>query len=405
MIINPFEINENIFNKKDKINKASEKYNLNDIKIDMFKLQKYVVTNHIEYLKKDLKEELKIKIYEYLYEKYSIKNEDFIEKIISNLYNKIFGYDILQKYIENEEVTDIRAVKYNLIYIKKRGKWEKIPEVFESDKYFEEFIRYTVLKNNGNINFDIPIVIISDKKYNLRVEAGISPANSISASIVIRIHRPNKNISLENLFINYEMLDSDSYKIINSAIGERKNIIISGKGGSGKTSLLRAIIDRLPDETAITTNEETTELYIDGKNIIQREVIESREDKKKITLQKLMQHTLVMSNDVIIVGELKGEETSSFLDSISTGHMGLATVHSDSARNTLDRLVTLLKRDIRNQQYKESFLMRILSSSIDYIIYISKYEVMQISRIYYDIESEKVLLKNEYLSKKGELKL
>jgi Flp pilus assembly CpaF family ATPase len=107
-----------------------------------------------------------------------------------------------------------------------------------------------------------------------------------------------------------------------------------------------------------------------------------------------------MSNDVIIVGELKGEETSSFLDSIATGHMGLATIHSDSARNTLDRLVTLLKRDIRNQQYKESFLMRILSSSIDYIIYISNYKVIQILKIYYDIENEKVLLKNEYFIKK-----
>jgi pilus assembly protein CpaF len=77
------------------------------------------------------------------------------------------------------------------------------------------------------------------------------------------------------------MLDSDAYKIINKAINERKNIVISGKGGSGKTSLLRAIIDKLPDEIAITTNEETTELYIDGKNIIQREVIESREEKRK----------------------------------------------------------------------------------------------------------------------------
>jgi pilus assembly protein CpaF len=277
MIINPFEINESVFEKEDILNKTNKK----NIKIDMFELQNYVVNNYIEYLKKDLREELKIKIYEYLYEKYNIKNEEFIEKIISNLYNKIFGYDILQKYIENEEVTDIRAVKYNLIYIKKKGKWEKIKDEFENDKYFEEFIRYTVLKNNGNINFDVPIVIISDKKYNLRVEAGILPANSISPSIVIRVHRPNKNISLENLFVNYEMLDSDAYKIINKAINERKNIVISGKGGSGKTSLLRAIIDKLPDEIAITTNEETTELYIDGKNIIQREVIESREEKRK----------------------------------------------------------------------------------------------------------------------------
>ncbi|MNP64512.1 hypothetical protein D3C76_1600150 [compost metagenome] len=64
---------------------------------------------------------------------------------------------------------------------------------------------------------------------------------------------------------------------------------------------MRAIIDRLPEEKSITTNEETIELYIEGKNIIQREIIEGREDNKKITLERLAKNSLVMSNDVIVM--------------------------------------------------------------------------------------------------------
>ena len=68
-----------------------------------------------------------------------------------------------------------------------------------------------------------------------------------------------------------------------------------------------------------------------------------------------MEHSLVMSNDVIVVGELKGEETSYFIDAISTGHMGLATVHASSALNTLDRILVLFKRDIKNRKFSDFY--------------------------------------------------
>ena len=80
--------------------------------------------------------------------------------------------------------------------------------------------------------------------------------------------------------------------------------------------------------------------------------------------------------DVIIIGELKGAEANSFFDSISTGHTGLATVHADSVKNTIDRLITLIKKDIKAQYYTEDFLRRFLCSSIDYIIFMKNFKVI-----------------------------
>lgn len=393
MIINMFK---NECKTQEYKNNISQKMMVNkDISIK--ELKKFVIKNYLDFLQKNAKEELKIKISEYLINELSFESDKANEKI-DILFDEMFGYGFLQKYIENKNVSDIRVVRYDLIYIKEIGKWKKVEDKFENSEEFDEFLRYCAIKNGAKINHDVPIIVVSDKYFNLRIEIGIEPVNVNSSSLVIRIHR-SENKSLESLFVCENMLDADSYKIINYAIMQKNNVIISGKGGSGKTTLLRSIIKSLPDDISISINEETAELNITGKNIIQREILQNRENK--IGLEKLMQHSLVMSNDVIVVGEMKGSETSVFIDAISTGHIGYATVHSDNCENTLTRLITLFKRDVRAQSYKEEFISQILASSIDYIIYMENYSVYQICKISFDKKSEKAIIESIY--KKGEL--
>lgn len=392
----------NVFNKDDSNIYFNENKTAKNKIIDNFtikEIQDYLIKDCLELLQEERKEEITIKINEFLYNKYGLLDEKELIEINNLLINKMFGYDILQKFIDDTDVTDIRVIKYNKIYVKRIGVWEKVDEEFNSEMEFEQYIRYCIQKNNSNINFDVPMVVISDKKYKLRIEAGIFPVNSISPNIVIRIHRSSLDTSLERLFIQEDMLDEISYKLILNAILSKCNIIISGKGGSGKTTLLRGIIRKIPDNCPITINEETTELFINDKNIIQREVIENREGPAKITLQRLMKHSLVMSNEVIVVGELKGTETTVFFDAISTGHMGLSTVHSDSAKNTIDRLVLLFKRDEKNQQYKEEFIKQILTKSIDFIIYLNEYKVVEIVKLEYQFENQSVNVNNVYTRK------
>ncbi|MDD2376572.1 MAG: ATPase, T2SS/T4P/T4SS family [Clostridia bacterium] len=384
MIINPFKTTKS--QEENITNKNLENINIKD-------LQKYLIDNYLENLKNEDKEVLINVIEKYLYNKYSLNDTENIQKVINNIFNKMFGYDILQMYIDNKDISDIRVVKYNDIYIKSRGKWKKTNSTFESETEFYDYVRYCILKNNKNINFDVPMIIVSDKKYNLRIEAGLPPVNVFSPSLVIRIHRNDTNVNLERLFLIDEMINFDIYILLNNFIIKQKNIVICGKGGSGKTTLLRALINKISDNIAITTNEETMELFIEGKNVIQREILENREESKKITLDKLMKHSLVMSNDVIIIGELKGAEALVFFDSIATGHMGLTTVHSDGVYNTLDRLTTLIKRDIKAQSYKEEFVNQMLSSSINYIIFMKDYKVNEIAEVYYDRQKQKTIIK------------
>lgn len=307
MIINAFQ--KKITNNTKKL--ESEDKIPNDLKfsdaeeINMHLMQKYIIDNYIEYIKQENYSILSEKIEQYIYNNSKSIRAENIAQIKKNLLNKMFGYHILQKYIDNENVSDIRAVRYNFVFIKEKGKWKKTDTSFKDDNEFYEYIRYCVLRNNSNINFDTPIIIVSDKKYNLRIEAGISPVNALSPSLVIRIHRYNKKITLESVFLKEDMINANAYKLLNQAIENEKNIVICGKGGSGKTTLLRALIEKIPSDKPITTNEQTIELYIEGKNIIQREVVENRENSKEITLEVLTRHSLVMSNDVIIIRRIK----------------------------------------------------------------------------------------------------
>lgn len=380
MLINPLKV------------KAKETENNIEVNKDkvISNIISYLIKNYSEYLSDiDMNKELVESIVrEKVYKEYSNMNT---ETTITAILDRLFGYHILQKYIDDETVSDIRVTRFDSIFVKRNGKWEQAVEKFENENEYIDFVRYCVLKNRGKISNETPIVIVSDRKNNLRIEAGIEPVNVTSPNLVIRIHRPNGMQALEDLLMtSAEMINVDIYKFLSEAMIAGCNIVISGKGGSGKTTLMRTLINKIPEDLSITANEETAELYSTHPNLIQREILSNRVGDKNITLEKLTAHSLVMSNDVIVIGELKGAEAMSFFDAVSTGHRGYATVHADSSESTVDRLVTLMKRDSKAQMYSNDYLTKLLSMSLDLIVYMNNFKVQEIAEVVYNKEDEKI---------------
>ncbi len=321
---------------------------------------------------------------EKVYKEYANMNT---ESTIQAILDRLFGYHILQKYIDNKDTTDIRVTRFDCIFIKEMGTWKKVNESFANENDYLNFVRYCILKNGGKITTENPIVTVSDRKNNLRIEAGIEPVNVTAPNLVIRIHRPNGIQKLETLATEkVGMISEEMCMFLEKAIIAGCNIVISGKGGSGKTTLMRNLINKVPENLSITSNEETAELYSTHPNIIQREILKNRSEDKNVTLAMLTAHSLVMSNDVIVIGELKGEEAMVFFDAISTGHRGYATVHADSSSHTIDRLVTLMKRDAKAQMYTDQYLRKLLALSLDMVIYMNNFKVQEIVEVDYDEE-------------------
>ena len=380
MLINPL---------KSEANNVEPNLEVNKDKV-IGEILSFLINNYSDYLSdidinRNIVENI---IREKVYKEYANMNT---ESTIKNILDRIFGYYILQKYIDDVDVSDIRVTSFDRVFIKRKGNWERIKESFNSKEDYTNFVRYCILKNHGKITNEEPIVVVSDRKNNLRIEAGIEPVNVSSPNLVIRIHRPNLNQTLEELFMSdIEMFDLDIYKFLVKSIISGCNVIISGKGGSGKTTLMRNLINRIPEDLSITSNEETAELNLSHPNVIQREILNNRNKDKNITLAKLTAHSLVMSNDVVVIGELKGEEAMVFFDAVSTGHRGYATVHSDSSKNTLDRLVTLMKRDISAQSYTDKYLRKLLAMSVDVVIFMKNFKIHEIAEVIYDEEIQDV---------------
>lgn len=276
-----------------------------DIKSVINSISEHILNNFQSYIENGKKEAVKHEIKKELECKYKVNSVKMQKQIIQEAMDRIFGYGILQKYIDDTDVSDIRVVSFNAIYIKKKGIWQKAIDTFASAEELNEYIRFCTMKNNAVINNESPICIFSDRNNALRLEAGIMPANVDSSSLVIRIHRKDNNMSLEELMLKEEMLNVEMYKYIVNEVKNFRSFVICGKGGSGKTTLLKAIINTLPEEVAITTSEETAELFLNSRNVISRECILDRNEAKQVDLERLTRHSLVMSNDVLVLGELK----------------------------------------------------------------------------------------------------
>jgi pilus assembly protein CpaF len=134
-----------------------------------------------------------------------------------------------------------------------------------------------------------------------------------------------------------------------------KTLLISGGTGTGKTTLLRILANSIPYHERIVVIEDTSELHIQKPNIL---AVECQTDtfKTNISFDDLLKSALRWRPDRIILGEVRGIEARTLLDSFNTGHAGsLATIHANSAQKALCRFANLV---MRNHAQRIALLLR-----------------------------------------------
>jgi type IV secretion system protein VirB11 len=148
-------------------------------------------------------------------------------------------------------------------------------------------------------------------------------------------------------------------------IDHRMNVIISGGTSTGKTELGRRMLNLVAAEERIVTIEDSLELLPSQKNVVS--LISSRDDASERSANLLLQATLRLRPDRIILGELRGIEAATFLDAINTGHAGsFTTIHAQTARKAMDRLALLVMANGSRLSFAD--VIRYLETCIDVII-------------------------------------
>ncbi len=174
-----------------------------------------------------------------------------------------------------------------------------------------------------------------------RVNAIIPPLAIDGPSISIRKFA-RAVFNIEDL-IREGTLTQPMADFMNACVQGRLNIVISGGTSTGKTTLLNALSNYLPNRERIITIEDSAELQLNQRHVVR---LESRppnvEGKGQISIRQLVINALRMRPDRIVVGEVRGGEALDMLQAMNTGHDGsLTTAHSNSPRDTLSRVATM----------------------------------------------------------------
>jgi septum site-determining protein MinD len=312
-----------------------------------------------------------------------ISSREERERIIKEISDEALGLGPLEDLIKDQEITDILVNNKNQIYVEKYGKLQRSDKRFVSDEQVRQIIERIVAPLGRRIDESMPMVDarLSDGS---RVNAIIPPLSLTGPTLTIRkfgIERLNI-FDLERL----NTLNNIMSEFLKACVLLRKNIIVSGGTGSGKTTVLNVLSEFVPDGERTITIEDAAELKLHHEHWIR---LESRspniEGKGAITVRDLFRNSLRMRPDRIIIGECRGSESLDMLQAMNTGHDGsMTTLHANSTQDVLARLDSLIL--MSGIEIPLRAIREMIASAIDIIVHTARLsdgsrKVMQITEI------------------------
>ncbi len=263
------------------------------------------------------------------------------EKIITQIQFSILGLGPLEIFLQDESVSEIMVNGADTIFIERNGKLKKTDLTFLNETHLLKIIQQIVSKIGRRIDEKTPFV---DARLpdGSRVNAIIPPLSLSGPTLTIRKF-PKKVFNINDL-LSAKTCSKKMAEFLISCVKNKKNIVISGGTGAGKTSTLNACANLISKEERIITIEDSAEINIDHPHLIS---LESRhaniEGSGKITIRQLLKNSLRMRPDRIVVGEIRGEETIDMLQAMNTGHRGsLTTLHANSPLESLFRIEAMV---------------------------------------------------------------
>ncbi len=293
------------------------------------------------------------------------------QKLKKDILDEALALGPLQDLLRNEEVTEIMVNAKDKIYVEKKGKIELTNLSFTSNEHIQRIIGRIINPIGRRIDESTPMVD-ARLKDGSRVNAIIPPLALKGPSITIR--KFSKKMFSDDDLIRFGTLTSEIMQFLNVCVRIKKNILVSGGTGTGKTCLLNVLSSAIPTNERLITIEDTAELRLPHENLVS---LESRppniEGKGTVSIRDLVKNSLRMRPDRIVVGECRGGETLDMLQAMNTGHEGsLTTVHANSAKDALIRLETMVM--MVGIELPSSVVKNQIASAINIIVQLSRFQ-------------------------------
>ena len=290
----------------------------------------------------------------------------------------VFGYSILSELIDDPEISDIRVVSHDCIRIKKRGRRRSCRLAFEDEKQYRQFIDYVAMKNQANISNLNAIQRFTDNEshpdFILRFTISMPLVNTANEPYLC-IRKIPKHFPLMPELIEQGMLGKETAQLLIERF-RSGSMLICGGNSSGKTTILNALKESLPNDTAVLVAQQADELttMFHPDMMFLHSLPGNSESQVNYDLKSISIAGLTMDVDYFIIGEVKGAEALYLLNAACTGQTCAATIHSTSADRATDKLVDYAMYESR---YGRNELMRMMDC-FKTVVFMKNYKVAQI---------------------------
>ena len=262
-------------------------------------------------------------------------------QLASEIVDEVLGLGPLEPMMKDESVSDILVNTHKLVFVERYGKLQRVDLRFKDDRHLLRIINKIVSTVGRRIDESQPTV---DARLldGSRVNAVIPPIAVDGPLLSIR-RFAKRPITIERM-IDLGSLTPEIATILEGIVKARRNVLISGGTGSGKTTMLNAMSGFIDEAERIITIEDAAELQLQQVHVARMETRPPNiEGKGEIVQRDLLKNALRMRPDRIVVGEVRAGEAFDMLQAMNTGHEGsMTTIHANSCRDSLSRLEQMI---------------------------------------------------------------
>lgn len=330
--------------------------------------------------------------------------DDQANHVIELVKSLAWGYGILDPLIADDSISDIKIYSAKNIRIKRNGQREAANVSFDSEEDCRNFITRILERNGINLgasNANQTFTDSSQKSAILRISV-ISELLCDNKKPCMAIRKIEKNklglndLSARGMFRDTPREEQDetlkqiasSFVIDNPVLADlipkfvmSKGLLFTGKGASGKTTLMNALLDLIPHDESIMICQENSELFVKNHPdcLCTHVDVNGGDSKISYTLGDLTRMGLLIDLDRIIVGEVKQADEAAGLSKASlTGHKCWTSVHGENCDMAIDKMADYISQANRNYSFADCLSML---QGFEYVIHLRKFQIDEVVHI------------------------
>lgn len=312
--------------------------------------------------------------------KYYHPDAAVLEQTLILFEQNIFGYSVLTPLINDPEISDIRCISCNDIRVKRKGRRGAAEVRFCSDTEYRHFVELVATKNQVNISNRNAIQRFTDNKSNqdyiLRFTVMMPLITSRNPYLCIR-KVPIDFPEIQDL-IKEDMLTVELAELLVERFRATSTIICGGNS-SGKTTLLNALKETLPEDKSVLVTQQAEELTTKQHPdmMFSHSLPGNGESEVSYDLEDISIAGLTMDIDYFIIGEVKGREAAHLLNAAYTGQICSGTVHAPSADKAADKIIDYA---ISEGHYSKKELQKMMTC-FETFVFMKDYKVAQVYKL------------------------